>query len=169
MTNSMTSRSWPSEAMPYWRWTILFPRSVNSVTVLESPAPGLGAERLAVEHDLPAVEFLLALAKRHPRLAGIGPHAGERSSGGVESDQPQAGRFGIAGAKGEFRLQEPAAVDHRLATLAGRLHGPVAGARVEDLFDVPVADELGKELLPGARPRTRLDGGLRIGLGAFGG
>src|SRR5262245_13368312 len=64
------------------------------------------AQGRAVKDDLLAVELVLAPAERHPRCAGVGPHAGERARGRLEADQPQAGRLRLALLEGERRLEE---------------------------------------------------------------
>src|SRR5690348_17929274 len=63
--------------------------------VLLQPGDGLrtsgvlrvGGERAAVEDDLLAVEWLAALAERHPGLPRVGPDAGELAGLGLEADQ----------------------------------------------------------------------------------
>src|SRR5205823_3243045 len=95
--------------------------------------PGLAAalrQRLAEQHDLLAGERIAALAERHPRRPRVGPDAGEQARRGLEADEAEAGRLTVALAEGELRLQEPAAVDHRLPAGAGLLGG-IPGPRVE--------------------------------------
>src|SRR5262249_38670198 len=118
-------------------------------------------ERLADQHDLLAVELVLTLAERHPRLAGVDPDTGELPRLRLEPDQPGAGGLRAVGLEEELRLQEPAVVGHRLAALALHLER-LTSARVERLRHVPVADELLQEFLshPGLRPR--LEAGLRV-------
>src|SRR5262249_10924128 len=82
--------------------------------------PAALGQRGAVEHDLLAVELVLAVPQRHPRRARVGPDAGEHPRLGLKADDAQAGGLPLVLAEDELRPEEPAVVDHRLAALAPR-------------------------------------------------
>src|SRR5262249_14438722 len=126
------------------------------------PPALLATQFLAEEHDLFAIELVLTLAERHPRLSGVDPHTGELAALRLPPDEPGAGALAaVGGREPEVRLEEASAVDHGLLALALLLEG-LAGLRVERLGHVPLADELFEELLPGAGLRLRLERTLRV-------
>src|SRR5262245_38038499 len=127
-------------------------------------AGGLRVERFAVENDFLAVERWLAPPKRHPCRTRVGPHAREDPRLRLESNEAQADRLARRSVERELGLEEPAFVNHRLLTGAGRARR-LTGPGVERLDDVPVARKSLQELLAGARGRARLV--RRLGIGRF--
>jgi len=115
-----------------------------------------GVKGRSPEHDVLAIERAIALTYRHCRLPRIEPHRREAIRFRVEARDSGPCTLGSVGIEEcEIRLKELALLDHVLLTRSLR-DDRFSIHRNESLHDVPVAYELGEQLLTGAWRVRRL-------------
>src|SRR5262249_2394646 len=111
----------------------------------------VGIERGGPQHDVLAVESAVALTNGHDRLMRVVPDRGEAIRLRIKPGDSGPGRLRAVWIdEAQILLQKLAGVHHDLLAGALRDDGR-AGRRHERPDDVPVAGELCKELLTGAR------------------